>query len=374
LEFPPLLKEGPAPRLSTLGLILQRRYLIRVAKLVTHSLHQHPVRLALSTGIVSAFFSVLYQAIEEFLSHPPHDQLKELIVIAVTSIGMLLAIEPILERISPVRARRSSHRKDTALIQTGAFLTIVATSLLHGLLHAHISESLSVHGMIVLEQLVTALVAPTLITLAWLYGVRRERPQARWYGLMAGLLVGLGLVSLAMLQLYFLRPPAEIREASSHEAAMALLVVAASLLWFVVPTCAVNGYLGGLAADRQWCATAWRGIAVGLLMAAAVEAGSFLLASSVESQVIKAAALIRPEMLLSLLGEVTIANLGWSMGLWVNPDADALLRSASPGTSSRDRKREATAGLISAAAMLAVGTLLSLAAIALASQAGALLR
>jgi hypothetical protein len=313
----------------------------------------------------------LYRAIEEFLSHPAHDQLKELIVIAVTSIGMLLAIEPILELISPVRVRPSSGRKDTALIQAGAFLTIVATSLLHGLLHAHISESLSVHGMIVLEQLVTALVAPTLITLSWLYGVKRERPQARWYGLIAGLLAGLGLVSLAMLQLYFLRPPAEIREASSHQAAMALLVVAASLLWFVVPTCALNGYLGGLAADRQWCSTAGRGIALGLMIAAAVEAASFFLASSVEYQVIKTAALIRPEMLLSLLGEVTIANLGWSMGLWVNPDADALVRGASPTSSPRDLKREATA---SAAAMLALGTLLSIAAIALASQAGALLR
>ena len=290
--------------------------------------HQHPLRLALTTGLVSAFFIVLYQAIEEFLTLAPHEQFRELIVVAVTSIGMLLAIEPILERIGPVRVHHSFAREDDILIRAGAFLTIVAASLLHGLLHAHIRQRLSVHGVIVLEELVAALVAPTLITLSWLYGVKRARPQARWYGLIAGVLTGLGLVSLAMVELYFFRPLAGLREASPRDAAMTLLAAATSSLWFIVLTCAVNGYLGGLATDRQWCGKAWSAVALGLLIAAAVEAASFFLASSGEAQAIKTAALIQPESLLSLTAEAVIANLGWAMGLWVRPDADALLRSA----------------------------------------------
>jgi hypothetical protein len=119
--------------------MLQRRYLGEVARLVTQSIHQHPLRLALTTGPVSAFFSVLYQAIEEFVTLAPHEQFRELIVIAVTSIGMLLAIEPILGRIGPVRVHDSFTHEDDILIRAGAFLTIMATSLIHGLLHGHIS-------------------------------------------------------------------------------------------------------------------------------------------------------------------------------------------------------------------------------------------
>ena len=340
---------------------------------MTQSLHQHPLRLALTTGLVSAFFSVLYQAIEEFLTLAPHEQFQELIVIAVTSIGMLLAIEPILERIGPVRVHESFRREDDILIRAGAFLTIAATALIHGLLHGHISESLSTHGMVVLEQLVAALVAPTLITLSWIYGVKRERPQARWYGLIAGLLTGLVLVSLAMVQIYFFRPTPELREASPRAAAMTLLLVATSVLWFIVPTCALNGYLGGLATDRQSCGKAWSAVALGLMVAAAVEAGAFFMASLVGSHVIKTAALIQPELLVSLLAETAIANLGWSIGLWVRPDADGLLRSAHQPSNGRDLGREVSTGVKSAAAMLALGSLLSIGAIALGSRVAALL-
>jgi hypothetical protein len=275
---------------------------------------------------VSAFFSVVYQAIEEFLAHPAHEQLQELIVIALTSIGMLLVIEPILERIGPVRMREATGRKDSILIRAGAFLTIVATSLLHGLLHSHISESIGLHGLMVLEQLLTALVAPTLITLAWLYGVKREGPQAKWYGLIVGLLTGVGLVGLAMVQLYFLETPAELREVSAGNNPMALLAVARSLLRFVVPSCALNGFLGGLAIDRQWSPKAWHAVALGLSIAVVAEAALFLAASHFEANAIGPAALVPPEMFASMIGEVVIANLGWVMGLLVRQDADALLR------------------------------------------------
>ena len=61
------------------------------------------------------------EAIEEFLTLAPHEQFKELIVIAVTSIGMLLAIEPILERIGPVRVHDSFRREDDILIRAAPF-------------------------------------------------------------------------------------------------------------------------------------------------------------------------------------------------------------------------------------------------------------
>jgi hypothetical protein len=312
------------------------------------------------------------QAVEEFVTLAPHEQFRELIVIAVTSIGMLLAIEPILERIGPVRVHHSVKREDDVLIRAGALLTIVATSLLHGLLHGHISQSLSAHGLLVLEQLVTALVAPTLITLSWIYGTQRERPLARWYGLVAGVLTGLGLVGLAMVELYFFRPTAGLRDASPRTAAASLLGVATSM-WFVVPTCAVNGYLGGLAADRRWSARAWMAVALGLTIAAAVEAGSFLLAMWVGSRAIQTAALIQPESLVSFVGEAAIAYLGWSIGLLVNPDTDALLGSAHRSATGRNLSKELSLGVASAAAMLALGLLLSLGALISGSHVTALL-
>ena len=251
LEFPPPLNSG---------LESSAPVFCPVIKPVSQSPHPRPLWLALTTGLVAAFFSVLYQAIEEFLHLAPNQQFKELIVITVTSVGMLLAIEPILERIGPVREHHAFGHEDDILIRAGALLTIVATAFLHGLLHAHLSESLSAHGMVVLEQLLTALVAPTLITLSWIHGMRRER--ARWYGLSVGVLTGLGLVMFAMVQLYFLRPSAGLRDVPLRNAIRALLAVATSFLGFIVPTCAVNGFLGGLAIDRQWSAKAWSGIAL----------------------------------------------------------------------------------------------------------------
>ncbi len=327
--------------------------------------------LALTSGLVAAFFSVLYQAIEEFLHLPSDRQLKELIVITVTSVGMLLAIEPILERIGPVRAHQSFKREDDVLIRAGALLTIVATAFLHGLLHAHLSESLSAKGMVVVEQLLTALVAPTLITLSWIHGVRYV--QARWYGLIAGVLTGLGLVVFAMMQLYFLRPSMGLRDVPLRNAVRALLAVATSFLGFIVPTCAVNGYLGGFAIDRRWTAKAWSGIMIGLLIAAAVEAASFVLASSFEAHALKTAALAEPDSMLSLVGEIVIANVGWAMAVWVRPDADALLRPQVPEVVPHRTTRELTACAIAAAAMLALGLLISLGTIALGNHVTALL-
>jgi hypothetical protein len=331
------------------------------------------LRLALTTGLVSVFFSVVYQAVEEFLHLPGQGQLKEMIVIAVTSIGMLLAIEPILERISPRRAHESFRREDDILIRAGAFLTIVATAFLHGLLHAHISESLSAKGMLILEQLLTALVAPTVITLSWIYGVRRERPSARWYGLIAGALTGLGLVIFAMVQLYFLRPSAGLRDAPPRNAVMAVLAVAMSFLGFIVPTCAVNGFLGGLATDRRWCGNASSAVALGLMIAAGVEAASFYLAASAEPHVIRTVALIQPESMLSLFAEVIVANLGWAVGLWVRPDADAMLRGGPAPATLRALRKEIVAGAVATAAMLALGLLLSFGTIALGNDLTALL-
>jgi hypothetical protein len=353
-------------------LIPQRGYFSRVATLVTQSLHQHPLRLALSAGLVSAFFSIMWQAIEEFLTLAPHEQLRELIVIAVVSIGMLLAIEPILERIGPVRVHESFRREDDILIRAGALLTIVATSLLHGLLHGHISQSLTIHGMLVLEELATALIAPTLITLSWIYGMRRERPQARWYGLTSGVLVGLGLVTLAMVQLYFFQPAAGPHEASSRTAAMTMAGVATSM-WFVVPTCAVNGYLGGLAIDRRWLRKVWRAVALGLIVAALVEAGSFWLAWFVGSRVLDTAALIQPQSLASLTAEAVIAYLGWSMGLFVNPYTDALLGNAQQPATERELSSELSIGVAAAVVMFALGLLLSLGALTVGNHATALL-
>ena len=176
-----------------------------------------------------------------------------------------------------------------------------------------------------------------------------------------------------MMQLYFLRPSAGLRDVPLRNAVRALLAVATSFLGFIVPTCAVNGYLGGLAIDRRWSAKAWSGIVIGLIVAAAVEAVSFALASSFETHALATAALVEPDSMLSLSAEVVVANLGWAMGVWVRPDAAALLRPAEREIVARNPGRELTAGVIAAASMLALGLILSLGTIALGNHVTALL-
>ena len=78
--------------------------------------------------------------------------------------------------------------------------------------------------------------------------------------------------------------------------------------------------------------------------------------------------------MLSLFAEVVIANIGWAMGVWVRPDADASASRRNLAATLRAMtQRELAAGAIAAASMLALGLLISLGTIALGNHVTALL-
>ncbi len=340
---------------------------------------QPSVRLVLAAGLYSAFFVLLWEALKDFVALGPHEQFRELVVITATSIGMLLVIEPILERIGPVRLRESSRqRKDSILVSLGVFLTVAAASLFHGLLHEHINQSISLDGMIVVGRWASSLFAPCVITASWLYAVRQERSQARWYGLIAGAIVGLVAIGLTLAEIYFLYPSSGLGEMSARRAATAMLILTTFILWIAVAIWTVTGYLGGLAIDRQWCSRAWRGIAFGLMIAAVVGSATSLAESLVISLEIRGAktAASVPGMswvFVTMFVETAIVNLGWALGLFITPDTDLLLGwGERQHCIGRDVWRELRIGVTSAAAMLALGSLLSLGGLALSAYLTAL--
>ncbi len=310
------------------------------------------LRLSISAGLSSCFVFLLYEAIQEFATLDPQHQLRQIAVIALTSIGMLAVIEPLLERMQITDAG-DSHRKGRGLlIRVSAFAIIAVTSLFHGLLHHLLGESLSVKGWAVIWELASMVIGPGVITFAWMRGLRTSPPRAKRFGLSAGIIVGVFLISASILQVYLLIPSAA-GSPTEWVRISAVLSLAALFLWPILTTFAISGYLGGLSAERQWFGKPWEEIAVGLGIAGAVGATSEFLAVTFLSAFAKTGVTMGPSFW-SLLASSEIANAGWALGLLFHADFVAMFQ---PGAHARGP--DLRIAVLAVAAMFALGLLLS---------------
>jgi hypothetical protein len=310
------------------------------------------LRLSISAGLSSCFVFLLYEAIQEFATLDLHHQLRQLAVIALTSIGMLAVIEPLLERMQITDAG-DSHRKGTGLlIRVSAFAIIAVTSLFHGLLHHLLGESLSAKGWAVIWELASMVIGPGVITFAWMRGLRTNPPKAKRFGLSAGIVVGIFLISASILQVYLLIP-ATASSPTEWVKISAVLSLAALFLWPILTTFAISGYLGGLSAERQWFGKPWEEIAIGLGIAGAVGAASEFLAVTFLSTFAKISVGVGPSFW-SLLASSEIANAGWALGLLFHADFVAMFQ-PSPHVRGPDLR----VAVLAVVAMFALGLLLS---------------
>jgi hypothetical protein len=310
------------------------------------------LRLSMSAGLSSCFVFLLYEAIQEFATLDLHHQLRQLAVIALTSIGMLAVIEPLLERMQITDSGDSRRKGKGLLIRVSAFAIIAVTSLFHGLLHHLLGESLSVKGWAVIWELASMVIGPGVITFAWMRGLRTNPPRAKRYGLSAGIIVGVFLISASILQVYLLIP-SKPDSPTEWVRISAVLSLAALFLWPILTTFAISGYLGGLSAERQWFRKPWEEIAIGLGIAGAVGATSEFLAVTFLSVSAKTGVTLGPSYW-SLLVSSEIVNAGWALGLLFHADFVAMFQ---PGAYARGP--DLRIAVLAVAAMFVLGLLLS---------------
>jgi hypothetical protein len=287
---------------------------------------ESPFWLALYTGLTSLFAMLLYRAIEDFLALPAREQLRDAETIALVTIGILFVIEPLLSRIRISYPGEPPHAKGGQgfLVHILAFVVIVLVGFCDGLLHQYIGHTISPRGWAGIEELASSLIGPTVITLAWLHG--GASGQARKYGFVAGILVGILFVGAGILELRSLVASPEDAQSDSLKIALTDGLI---LLWPMLTSYALSGYFGGLAADRGWGRHAWQRIAVGLAMAAAIEV---VLEIFIFHFLFGTAALrtIRWWSFASLMVPEEIGNVGWALGVILWPNRDAFFQSDRP--------------------------------------------
>jgi hypothetical protein len=318
------------------------------------------IKLALYAGLTSLFTTLLYEAVEAFYALPLHDKIEQLETIAIVTVGSLLVLDPFLDSIlASIRALPADgehHRElGTSWVRLIALVVIVFVGVCDGLLHEYLGHAISSRGLIFgIEQLVSSLLGPTIITFAWLRGLTKTPPRAARYGLIAGILLGIFVFSLvtAFAAHYAIQRTPTVRlEVFDNMEAWAVLGF--EFLWVTLTVFFPGGFLGGLAADRGWCAHAWQRVLIGLAAAAIVQP----LSSLVTLYYLTALAQPQQPPELSVVGFVIPAltgNIGWALAFYLDADADALLAAK---TSTPDKNislnTEATK-LIEAAALMFV--------------------
>ena len=156
---------------------------------------QHQWSLAMSAGIGATFSFVLVQAIREFYDAHSVDKFKELAAIFLVSVGVLIFLEPMFERLRTTLGIAENHpalhKRKSWFLRLAVFAILVVTSFFHGLLESKIEKSLTIDWFGTITMVMAALLLTGGITYCWISAAHRNPSHAARSGLILG-----GLISL----------------------------------------------------------------------------------------------------------------------------------------------------------------------------------
>lgn len=304
--------------------------------------------LAWTAGLGAGFGLVLCQAGNEFFKNKTGpEQLEELAVITLVSLGIIKFVEPLADWMRHVLHCEEHHHeghhssiiyKQTPILRVVIFLVLAFSSFSHELLDIHFKN----HLWDALRTLAAMLTISGGITYAWVAGTRRKTFRAGPLGLITG--CGLALVLIMTLFLAFdnsvVNAESSVDIQSNIPASQSLKVpgmnpVSTSINkilashpifapWLIgstvnsISTVAANlllwsilGLVGGLAIDKKWGGGSTRHIVLSVLTATLIVVLMLRLTDTANSEKIS-------------LGVAAI--LGWCLGLLIYPDADAVLK------------------------------------------------
>ena len=145
--------------------------------------------LSMSAGIGAAFSFVLVQAVRHFSAEQSTEKLHDLAAIFLVSVGVLVFLEPVFERLRVVLGVSEQHPALQShkpwLLRLGVFVILVLTSAFHGLLHSEIEGAIKDDLSGVLTTLFAALLVSGGVTYFWIGAsqrrpLRRTPPEADW--------------------------------------------------------------------------------------------------------------------------------------------------------------------------------------------------
>ncbi len=162
---------------------------------------EHQLSLAVSAGVGAVFAFKLFQAFWNPFKHStPGEIFHEILAIVIVSLGVILFIEPLAEMSRARLGLEDHHTRAISRswhIKASVFAILALTSLAHGFLHRQIEDEMGSDAMGCLIGIAGATLISGGITYAWVNGACREKPRAARNGLIAGVLVGLCVISLA---------------------------------------------------------------------------------------------------------------------------------------------------------------------------------
>jgi hypothetical protein len=200
-----------------------------------------PRRLAVSAAIGSAFGFILWQAIKGFSAEPHPDQVKELVVIALVTVGILGFLEPLLHALSswfgiPEAHMEALQGKRTTRRLIAVFFLVAFASISHALLHLITAND----PLGVAVQIIYSLI-PGGITYAWTRGVLRWPSRCAPLGAVWGAFLGIGITFVYFIILSVLAGGKQNRALVDLE----FLALAGSIAWPLM------GFAGGLMLDKH---------------------------------------------------------------------------------------------------------------------------
>ena len=251
------------------------------------------LNVSMSAGVGTAFCFVLARAVVDFYKEQRIEKLHDLAAIVVVSIGVLIFMEPVFEKLRIVLGVAEDHpvieSKRSWLLRTAVFAILVATSLFHGLLHAEIENGIKEDVWKAIGPIVAALLISGGITYFWISAVRRHPSRAARNGVLSGALIGFLVILLLAAGMLSSAPPARPLDAGSSDVTHQALRLAfpflsaqfaadlsksdlvagrgfGTLVILTLPWVAF-GLAGGLVIDKRWGGPKPWGVALGILVA-----------------------------------------------------------------------------------------------------------
>jgi hypothetical protein len=293
-------------------------------------------KLSISAGIGAAFSFVLFQAIQHFRFEKLEEKLHELVAIVLVSVGMIIFLEPVFEKIRGALGHEEHHavpQKHKPLhIRLAVVTILVVTSLFHGLLHAEIDFAVKNDLLKTIGMLLASSLLAGGITYFWINASHQRPPHAARTGLLSGAILGFLLaftifVSDAM-------PDGSAKRKVSEEAATASVQQALQVVCPWVPQriekevtegkgsalgqmavvtapWALLGLLGGLAIDKRWRSGRSSSVAMSIMAAGLVSGIVLRLSNEITTM---------SEMLWHFS-----AVIGWALAVYVCSSSEVLM-------------------------------------------------
>lgn len=172
--------------------------------------------LSMSAGVGAAFSFVLVQALWHFSAKDSVEKLHDLAAIFLVSIGVLIFLEPVFERLRIALGIAEGHpilqERKSWLLRLAAFLILVFASLFHGLLHSEIEKAIHDDWAGTIAKLLAGLVVSGGITYFWIGAAHRRPSHAARSGLISGGVLGLLVVTAVFTVVH---PPSESAESGT---------------------------------------------------------------------------------------------------------------------------------------------------------------